>query len=73
MSKHVRRYRQYLGLVVVLVAYFGGIAAWSWAAMSVESEPVPPDSGKSQVETEVLHFEPALEARPNANEILPGV
>lgn len=63
MSKHGRQYRQYLGLVVVLVAYVGGIIGWSWAAMGVESEPVPPDSGKSQVETHGYRSEPAVNAK----------
>lgn len=37
-----RRHRQYAGLVIIVVAFVGGILGWSWAALSVDREAPPP-------------------------------
>jgi len=33
-----RRYRQYAGLALVLLAYLGGILGWTWAVQTVETD-----------------------------------
>lgn len=44
MSASSRRIRQYVGLAIVVTAYVGGMIGWSWAALTVESEPGAPDT-----------------------------
>jgi len=40
-----RRYRQYAGLALVLLAYLGGILGWAWAVQTVETDrTVPADT-----------------------------
>ena len=50
MSNADSRTRQYAGLALVVVAYLGGIIGWSWATLTVESEPAAPDTTHSRVE-----------------------
>lgn len=45
------RTRQYAGLAFVIVAYLGGIIGWSWAALTVDPAPTPPDTTHTRVET----------------------
>jgi hypothetical protein len=50
MSDTKRRYRQYVGFAVVIVAYVGGIIGWSWAALTVDSNPSASESAHVRVE-----------------------
>ena len=47
-----RRYRQYAGLALVLLAYLGGILGWSWAVQTVETDRSAP-ADTTAVETSV--------------------
>ncbi|MFP4227726.1 MAG: DUF547 domain-containing protein [Salinivenus sp.] len=58
-----RRYRQYAGLSIVLVAYLGGIVGWSWAAFSAMDESAPADS--SQAQETVIQTTATAEASPD--------
>ncbi|WP_146109987.1 hypothetical protein [Salinibacter sp. 10B] len=50
MSDSTRRYRQYVGLALVIITYVGGIIGWSWAAVTVEPTPTAPDEAYTRVE-----------------------
>ena len=50
MSDTDQRLRQYAGLAVVIVAFLGGLVGWSWAVLSVEAGPSPPDTTHTRVE-----------------------
>jgi len=40
-----RRLRRYAGLVLVVLAYLGGILGWAWAVQTVETDrPAPADT-----------------------------
>lgn len=56
-----RRYRQYVGLTLVIVVFVGGIIGWTYATLQVDSSsPAPADTtGSPPTAVEVLE-EPAL-------------
>lgn len=45
------RYRQYVGLALIIIAYVGGIIGWSWATFTVDSKPSSPDTTQTRVES----------------------
>jgi len=47
VSDGSRRYRQYAGLALVLIAYVGGIIGWSCAVVRVDAESSGADSTQS--------------------------
>ena len=51
VSDSNQRLRQYAGLAFVMIAYLGGIVGWSYAVSSVNSEPSPPDTTQTRVES----------------------
>lgn len=46
MSDSESRFRSYLGLALVIVAYVGGIIGWSCAALTVDSDNSAPDTAQ---------------------------
>lgn len=42
VSSSAHRIRQYAGIALVVVAYVGGILAWSWAVWTVDSDAEDP-------------------------------
>ncbi|PSQ91571.1 MAG: hypothetical protein BRD30_03140 [Bacteroidetes bacterium QH_2_63_10] len=46
-----KQLRQYVGLAVVIVSFFGGIIGWGWAALSVDSAPSSPDTTETRAES----------------------
>jgi hypothetical protein len=51
--------RQYVGLALVILAYLGGIAGWTWAVQTVDADRSSPGDT-----TEVVVPEPAADAPP---------
>jgi len=64
-----RRYRQYAGLALVLLAYVGGILAWTWAVQTVETDGAPA-ADTTAVETPAADpvSVPAAPVRPAATD-----
>ncbi|MFB6231332.1 MAG: hypothetical protein ABEL04_09260 [Salinibacter sp.] len=63
-----RRYRQYLGLVFLIVVFVGGMIGWTCATLQVKSSgPAPADTtGSVQVNTVVLRASvPPVDRSPN--------
>lgn len=64
MSDADSRYRQYAGLALIILAYIGGIIGWSWATLSIDSEPAAPDTTHTRIESPPDDPERAGEGNP---------